>query len=69
MKTPLSINLKTERNKLKLTQQMAATKLRIPVKRYQSYEEDRAQPTLELLVKIANYFHVKDLKKFISSVN
>lgn len=51
-------NIKVLRNLKKLSQEQLATELDIPRSRLGSYEEGRAEPPFDLLVRFADYFHV-----------
>jgi len=53
-------------NKPKRTQEKVAADLGITRSAYGSYEEGRAFPPSELLIRIADYFGIADLKGFIS---
>lgn len=53
------------RTNKKLTQVELSTRLEIPMKRYQSYEEGRAEPDLHTSVLIADFYKV-ELKKMIT---
>lgn len=54
----LSENMRYMRNQLKCSQQKVADDLMITRGRYAKYEDDASEPPLELLMKIARYFHV-----------
>jgi transcriptional regulator with XRE-family HTH domain len=51
-------NLKTLRKLRNLSQEELADALSIPRGRLGSYEEDRAEPPYDLLIKMGDYFHV-----------
>lgn len=51
-------NIRVLRNLKKLSQDQLSSELDIPRSRLGSYEEGRAEPPYDLLVKIADYFHL-----------
>lgn len=54
-----SKNIRWLRDKLGVSQQDVATAIRKKKGAYASYEEGRAEPKLDDLIKIADYFHVE----------
>lgn len=61
----IPVNLKVIRKANKLTQQRFADRMGIEQKRVGSWEEGRAVPSLELLIRICDEFNL-DLKKFLT---
>jgi transcriptional regulator with XRE-family HTH domain len=51
-------NLKTLRRSKNWAQVKTAKNLKIKLCRYQSYEESRAEPNIELLIKIADMYKI-----------
>jgi len=51
-------NLRILRKIKKVSQEIVADELKIPRSRFASYEEGRAEPPYNMLVKIADYYHV-----------
>ncbi|MES2836643.1 MAG: LexA family transcriptional regulator [Bacteroidota bacterium] len=51
-------NIKVLRNLKKISQDQLSIELAITRSRLGSYEEGRAEPTYEMLIKMADYFHV-----------
>lgn len=67
----LANNLRYLRDQLKMSQQALADSLSITRGRYSKYEDDAAQPPLEILIKISKYHRISidllltvDLKKY-----
>ena len=54
----IAANISVLRGSKKLTQEQLSTELDISRSRLGSYEEGRAEPPYDLLIKIADYFHV-----------
>lgn len=54
----IAANITVLRASKKLTQEQLSTELDISRSRLGSYEEGRAEPSYDLLIKIADYFHV-----------
>src|ERR1700739_5022574 len=54
----ISSNLRILRKIKNVSQEVVADDLRIPRSRFASYEEDRAEPPYEMLVKISDYYHI-----------
>ena len=54
----LSDNLRYLRNLNKLSQKGLADKLTVSRARYSKYEEEFCEPPLEILKKIATYYHI-----------
>lgn len=65
-KNILSLNLKKVRVKKGLTQGQAAINLNVNIKRYQAWEEHRAEPPTHMLVAIADLFQIDDLYLFLT---
>lgn len=61
----IPVNLKLIRRINKLTQQGLADRLGIEQKRVGSWEEKRAVPSLELLIRICDLFNI-DLRDFLT---
>ena len=51
-------NIRVLRTLKKLSQEQLSEKLNIPRSRLGSYEEGRAEPSYDLLIIIADYFHM-----------
>lgn len=51
-------NIRVLRNLKNLSQEQLSTELDIPRSRLGSYEEGRAEPPYEMLIKLSDYFHV-----------
>jgi len=56
--TKIAKNIRILRGLKKLSQEQLSAELDIPRSRLGSYEEGRAEPPYDLLIKIADYFHV-----------
>jgi transcriptional regulator with XRE-family HTH domain len=68
-KSIFSQNLVKARKLKGLKQREAATAIFKSLKTYQKYEEGRAEPDHETLLKICEVFSVDDLQLFLSSLN
>jgi transcriptional regulator with XRE-family HTH domain len=68
-KRPFAVNMKLARHKMKLTQLDAADRLKIKRCTLASYEEDRAEPSISILLTICVVYKVSDLRKFIEDYN
>jgi len=66
MKSTFSRNMSATRKEYSLTQNDAAKKIGITRSRLGSYEEGRAFPNVDVLVKIAEAYKIKDVIYFIS---
>lgn len=53
----VNMNLKKFRNEKKATQEEIAKKLNIQKQTYQNYELKKREPSIEMLIKIADLFH------------
>lgn len=69
MKRPLAVNIAKQRQLLGLTQDKVARRVGIKRGQYQSYEEDRAEPPVTILIRIARVFKIQDLLIFITDEN
>jgi transcriptional regulator with XRE-family HTH domain len=61
---PLAKNLRKLRVHYDITQEKAAELLNIGHSKYQSYEEDRAQPDITLFARIVKTFNITDPMAF-----
>ena len=61
-----SANLTFLRKERKLTQFEVSQALCVKVKRYEAWEEGRAEPPYYLLVKIADFFEVSDIYQLLT---
>lgn len=57
---PLANNLKKARKKKDLTQGQTAIGLKLNIKTYQAYEEDRAEPSLGMMAVILDFFEIRE---------
>ena len=64
---PFAKNLRKVRAYYELSQAQVAELIGIARATYQSYEEDRAQPSLELYSKMIKFYNVKDPIGFITN--
>lgn len=62
----LANNLKLARKRFKWSQEQAAKATGINRAKYASYEEGRANPPIDSLIKITRTFKIKDIDKFIT---
>ena len=53
----VNMNLKKFRNEQKTTQEEIAKKLNIQKQTYQNYELGKREPSIDMLIKLANLFH------------
>lgn len=58
LKKVIAKNLKTLRKSINYTQKELSKALEVPSGRYQAWEEDRAEPNICMIVKLAKYFEV-----------
>lgn len=58
-------NLRIARNNMGWSQRQAADACGVKLSTYQAYEEGRAEPCHDILLKIATAYGVEDLKGFI----
>lgn len=63
---PLAKNIREVRRMKNWSQETAATIIGISRPTLGSYEEDRAQPPAEVLIKICNAFGVTDIPTFVN---
>jgi transcriptional regulator with XRE-family HTH domain len=54
----IAINLRILRKIKNVSQELVADELKISRSRFASYEESRAEPPYEILIKISDYYHV-----------
>lgn len=67
MATVLSNNLRKERKKYNLTQKQAAKSLGIALHNLQAYEEGRAEPSVQTMLAIADFYSIKNISEFIGN--
>lgn len=65
IKKPLTINLKTRREQLGLTQQKAAARLKVPYRTYCGWEQGHSEPSSDMLILICEVFMIDDLYLFL----
>lgn len=68
MKTTLATNLSKARKACKLTQTATARELGVKVRTYRAYEEGRATPSPQLLVRICRLYKVLDIAAFVEEI-
>ena len=69
MKKPLAINIAKARASLGFSQEYCSKRCKIARSNWGAYEENRATPNPETLVKILNLFRIKDIEGFITDPN
>lgn len=52
------MKLKETRKKFNLTQQEIANKIQTSQQTYSDYENEKTQPTIETLIKLADFYHI-----------
>lgn len=68
-RSAFSLNLVKARRRLGWTQQKTADLLGISVKSYQSYEEDRAVPSIRLLPAVVSTLNITNISAFLEDPN